>query len=316
MMLGATAIGLVAAPLAIPALAVADLVRIRTRLPSVRVYLFALQYLVNDSVEILAAGPYWLLAGFGTRLRSPTSIERHRRLQQWSTDLLEHRAGQLLGLRIDLPPEDLASLVGTRRRPVIVVSRHISLFDAALPGLVAHRAGYTSRGIIMAELLADPGFDLLYGRLGSVFIPRDGGKSSAQTIARMVDGADGNTAYILFPEGRLFRPDALERSMERLRGSDPERAKRLGDLSAVLPPRPGGLLTLLDALPDADVVVLDHRGLDGHRRLADLIRSAPVDQAITVTVRRIPRPEIPTDPTDRTRWLDDLWLGLDRGLRR
>lgn len=316
-MLGATALGLAAAPLAIPALAVADLVRMRTRLPSARVYLFTLQYLVNDSVEILAAGPFWVLAAFGTRLRSSASIERHRRLQQWSLDLLERRARQLLGLRIHTSAEDLASLVGQHGlRPVIVVSRHISAFDAALPGLVTHRAGYSSRGIIMAELLRDPGFDLIYGRLGSVFIPRDGGETAKRAIARMVDGADEKTAYILFPEGRLFRPDALERSIGRLSATHPERAKRLRGLSSVLPPRPGGLLTLLDALPDADVVVLDHRGLDRYQRLADLTRSAPVDRPITITVRRIGRAEIPSDPAAQIRWLDDLWLGLDRDLSR
>ncbi|MDH3301283.1 MAG: 1-acyl-sn-glycerol-3-phosphate acyltransferase [Acidimicrobiia bacterium] len=312
-MLVATAVALFLAPVAIPVLAVADLVRLRTSVPSVRVYLFALQYLVNDSVEILAAGPYWVLAGFGTRLRSPASIQRHRRLQQWSLDLLEQRAVQLLGLRVDLSPEDHAALAGERGSgPVIVISRHVSLFDASLPGIVTHRAGYVSRGIIMAELLADPGFDLLYGRLGSVFVPRDDGTTARQAIARMVTGATDNTAYILFPEGRLFRPEQLERSIDRLASSDPDRAKRLGGLSSALPPRPGGLLTLLEALSAADVVVLDHRGLDHHQGLADLLRSAPVREPITVTARRIPRAEIPSDPAAQTRWLDDVWLALDR----
>ena len=310
-------LALAALPLALPALAIGDLLRARTRLPSVRRYLFALQYLVNDSVEILAAGPYWVLAGFGTRLRSPSSIERHRRLQQWSLDLLERRAEQLLGLRIEMSSEDHAALEGPDgRQPMIVVSRHVSLFDASLPGFVTHRAGYTSRGIIMAELLADPGFDLLYGRLGSVFIPRDGGPSATTAITDMVRGADPATAYVLFPEGRLFRPDVLDRSIGRLATTDPERAGRLGGLTHLLPPRPGGMLTLLDALPDADVVVLDHRGLDRYRRLADIARSAPITDPITVTARRIPRSQIPSDHAARTRWLDDIWLALDRDVQR
>lgn len=313
--LGVTVLAVVVAPVAIVALTVVDVVRTRTRLPSVRVYLFALQYLLNDSVEILAAGPYWLLAGFGTRLRSRVSIERHRRLQQWSLDLLERRAERLLGLRIDVAPEARAVLAGDGGRgPVILISRHVSMFDAALPGLVAHRAGYVSRGIIMAELLADPGFDLLYGRLGSVFIPRDDGPSARRAIAQMVDGAAPNTAYVLFPEGRLFTPDAQKRSIERLAGSDPERARRLRSLSSLLPPRPGGLTTLLDVLPDADVVVLDHRGLDNRRTLAEILRSAPADRPIMVTARRIARAEIPSDPAARTRWLDELWIALDRDL--
>lgn len=311
-MLAATMLALVAVPLALPALAAADLARARTRLPSVRLYLFALQYLVNDSVEILAAGPYWMLAGFGSRLRAPSSIERHQRLQQWSLDLLERRAGQLLGLRIEMSSEDHAALRGPdERQPVIVVGRHVSLFDASLPGIVTHRAGYASRGIIMAELLADPGFDLLYGRLGSVFIPRDGGPSTTAAITEMVGGAHPATAYLLFPEGRLFRPEVLDRSIGRLTTTDPERADRLGGLTHLLPPRPGGMLTLLDTLPEADVVVLDHRGLDRYRRLTDIARSAPITKPITVTARRIPRSQIPSDQAARIRWLDDLWLALD-----
>ncbi len=315
-MLGATAVAVLTFPLAVSVLVVADLVRGRFRLPAARVYLFALQYLINDSVEILLAGPYWLMAGFGTRLRSPASIERHRRLQQWSIDLLERRAEQLLGLRVEMTSEDHRALDGTGDDgPVIVVSRHVSLFDASLPGVVCHRAGYATRGIIMAELLADPGFDLIYGRLGSVFIPRDDGEAARRAIAAMVDSAEGRTAYVLFPEGRLFRPSVRDRALERLSSSDPDRGERLRVLEHVLPPRPGGLLTILDAVPEADVVVLDHRGLDRHRRLADLVAAAPVADPVTVTARRIPRSEVPSEAAGRVRWLDDLWIQLDRSLR-
>ena len=311
-MLGVTVLAVAAMPMAVPALVLADLVRARRRLPLVRVYLFTLQYLINDSVEILLAGPYWLAAGLGTRLRGAASIERHQRLQRWSLELLERRADQLLGLRIEMERDDGVALEGDGDGgPIIVISRHVSLFDASLPGLVCDRAGYTPRGVIMAELLADPGFDLLYGRLGSVFIPRDGGPEATGAIATMIDGADRATAYVIFPEGRLFRRGALARSQERLAGSNPERAERLSGLTNVLPPRPGGLLALLAALPSADVVLLDHRGLDRHRRLVDFTRVAPVDEPITVTARRIPRSEIPTDPDDQTCWLDHLWLELD-----
>ena len=87
-MLGVTTLAVFAVPMALPAVVVADLIRGRRRLPLARVYLFTLQYLINDSVEILLAGPYWLAAGFGTRLSSPASVNRHQRLQQWSIDLL------------------------------------------------------------------------------------------------------------------------------------------------------------------------------------------------------------------------------------
>ena len=51
-----------------------------------RAFLLALQYGVNDSVELLLAPVYWVLAGFGRRLDSPASIARHQRLQWWSDD--------------------------------------------------------------------------------------------------------------------------------------------------------------------------------------------------------------------------------------
>lgn len=325
-MLVATAIGFVALPVLAPALVVGDLVRGRPRLPRLRVYLFALQYGFNDSVEIVLAPIYWARAGFGTGLGSPASLERHRRLQWWSLDLLARRAERLLGLAVDLDDESRAAL---GPGPVVVVSRHVSLFDASLPALVYGRLGFATRGVVMAELLADPGFDLIYGRLGSVFIPRDDGPAAraaveamAASIARDDDGRAGETTAVgIYPEGRLFRPDVRDRLLARLGASDPGRAERLAGLSNLLPPRPGGLRILLEALPAADLVVLDHDGLDDLGRLADLADVAPLDRSIRVTARRIPRAEIPgVDPAEDgsadafTAWLDRLWLDLDRSL--
>ncbi|MEZ5256917.1 MAG: hypothetical protein R2705_08505 [Ilumatobacteraceae bacterium] len=83
-MLGATAAAIVLAPLLLPVAAVRDLVRGKRALPTVRGYLFALQYVVNDSIEIVAAGPLWMAAGFGRRLDGDASQRRHERLQAWS----------------------------------------------------------------------------------------------------------------------------------------------------------------------------------------------------------------------------------------
>ena len=185
-MLGFTAVAFLALPILVPIVIIADLVRLRLRLPTLRVYLFLLQYVFNDSVEILLAPVYWLMAGAGTRLHTSASIERHQRLQWWSVKLLVKRAEQLLGVHIDLRDEDREALTPG---PVIVISRHVSLFDASLPGLLYQAEGLSVRGVIMAELLADPGFDLIYGRLGSVFIPRDRGTEALAEIERRDRGA-------------------------------------------------------------------------------------------------------------------------------
>lgn len=310
-MLAATAVAILGLPLLVPLAIAADLVRLRWRLPSLRVYLFVLQYLVNDTVEILLAPLYWLLAGAGTRLGSEASIRRHERLQAWSIGLLERRAERLLGLQLAI---DHSAPTALGSGPIIVISRHVSLFDASLPSVVLTAGGFRVRGVMMAEMLADPGFDLIYARTGSVFVPRDRGAEARAEIAAMAASADSRTALVIFPEGRLFRDSVRHRLLARLAETDPERGRRLAGLQNLLPPRPGGLLALLDAVPDADVVVIDHRGFERFRSLTELASAVPVEQPIRIGLRRIARTEIPDDPEGRLEWLDELWLDLDRTL--
>ena len=168
----------------------------------------------------------------------------------------------------------------------------------------------------MAEMLADPGFDLLYGRLGSVFIQRDRGEQAQQAIRRLGEGLDDRSVAVLCPEGRLFRPDALQRALARLDESDPVRAERLRHLTDVLPPRPGGVLSLLDGAPDADVVVIAHTGFESVPSIAELARHAPLDQAIRVAVWRVPRSQVPEDADGRVKWLDGEWMRVNRWVQR
>lgn len=306
--LGATALGLALSPVLVAAAVVADVVKGRRRLPTARVVLFALQYGVNDSVEILLAPVYWVMAGFGTRLGSAASIARHQRVQRWSIDVLARRAERLLGVRFELDPACTAAL---GPGPVIVLCRHVSIVDASLPALLYQRIGLRVRGVIMAELLADPGFDLFYGRTGSVFVPRDNGPEARATVREMGRTADDTTAVVIFPEGRLFGAERLARAMDRLVAENPERAARLAGLGHVLPPRPGGVLALLDAVT-ADVVVIAHAGLDPYPAFADLARAAPLADPIRVTAWRVPRREIPAGDAERIVWLDEQWRRVDR----
>lgn len=308
LMLGATGVGLLASPLVVPLAAVADLARGRRRLPTVRVLLFALQYGINDSVEILLAPVYWVAAGFGTRLHLPPSIARHRRLQRWSIDLLARRAERLLGLRFELDPDAAEALLPA---PAIVLCRHVNIVDASLPTLLYQRLGHPTRGVIMAELLADPGFDLIYARTGSVFIPRDNGPDALAAVAELGATADPDVPTVIFPEGRLFRPDRLERALARLHADNPGRGERLATIRHVLPPRPGGVLALLATIP-GDVVVIAHSGLDRYLSFAALARAVPLHDPIRVTAWRIRSEEIPTDVSERIAWLDEQWCAVDR----
>ena len=307
-MLGLAVAAVVLAPALIPIAIVWDLARLRWRYPTLRLYGFVTQYLLNDSVEILAAGPLWLAAGFGTRLDRPRSQRRHQRLQAWSIALLARRADQLLGVRIHSDHDLTRTLTPA---PAIVVCRHVSLFDASLPSLLYQRLGIHTRGVIMAELLADPGFDLLYQRVGSVFIPRDNSPDARHEAARVGHQLDQATVAVIFPEGRLFRPEVLTRSIARLTERDPRRAERLAGLRHLLPPRPAGLMSLLDTSPAVDVVIINHAGLDHFPTLAELARHAPLTRPIEVTATRIPRRDIPDDASGRIAWLDRLWCDMD-----
>ena len=312
LMLAATVVGVLASPAILTAAVVVDLAKGRFRLPTVRVVLFLLQYGINDSVEILLAPIYWLRAGLGTRLDEPASIARHDRLQQWSVGVLARRAERLLGLRLDVDPASTAALTPG---PVIVLCRHVNLVDASLATLLYQRLGYRSRGVIMAELLADPGFDLIYTRTGSVFIPRDNGPETIAMIRELGRNADPTTAVVIFPEGRLFRPDRLKRSQARLALENTERAERLASLTHVLPPRPGGVLTLLDTIP-ADVVVIAHSGLDQYPSFTELAKAVPLREPIRIIAWRVPVDQIPADQCQRIVWLDEQWVLVDQWVAR
>jgi 1-acyl-sn-glycerol-3-phosphate acyltransferase len=311
-MLGVTALAVVTLPVVVAVAAGADLRRGRRRLPSVRVVLFLVQYAINDSVEIVLAGPLWVAAGFGRGLRRPASMRRHQRLQAWSLDVLARRAERLLGLRVVAEPAALDALTPG---PVIVLSRHVNLVDASLPSLLCQRLGMRSRGAIMAELLIDPGFDLIYARTGSVFIPRDNGPEARQLVRTLAEGVDRSTAVVIFPEGRLFREEVRRRALVRLADTNPERADRLSEIRHVLPPRPAGVLALLDALPTADVVVLAHTGLDRYGSFSELARAVPLAEPVRCIAWRIPAADIPTQPAQRIEWLDAQWLAVDRHVR-
>ncbi len=307
-MLGATVAAFLLAPVLLPIAALVDVAARRTALPTPRAYLFGLQYLFNDSAEIVLAPVFWVLAGFGRRLDKPASIRRHERLQMWSIDILALRAEQLLQLTIEVDDES-ASL--DQPGPTIVLSRHCNLFDASLPSLLYQNLGFSVRGIIMAEMLADPGFDLIFGRLGSIFIPRDDGLEARRQIADLANGLGPTTVAAIFPEGRLFTPARLIRAKAKLVEQNPERAAHLEPLTHTLPPRSGGLSALLAGSPAADVVIIRHTGLEMFRPFSLAAGRASGPTTVRVSAERFDRATIPDDEAGEAAWLDDRWLALD-----
>lgn len=295
------------APLSLAVAAISDLTRRRRRLPTVRAALFALRYLANDTAEIVLAPPLWV----GRRLGFDDA--GYRRVQRWSIRSLARAGDRWLGIRVNTEPEGEPGSIEPGSGPLIVLCRHTSPLDSSLPSLLfGLDRPWNVRSIVTKDALNDPGFDLIYPPLGTVFIDRDEGASARRVIDGFRRHCGPDDVVTIYPEGQIFTPVGLERRLDELEERDPLRAVRLAGLRHLLPPRPGGVLSLLDALPNADVVLIGHIGFEAVPSMRAILGGAPFDQTVNASITRIARADIPETVTEQVAWLDQRWIELDR----
>jgi hypothetical protein len=118
---------------------------------------------------------------------------------------------------------------------------------------------------------------------------------------------------LIYPEGTCFEPHKLEDSKRRLR----ERAsaalvERAEQMQAVLPPRLGGPLALLDEARGLDVVICAHTGLEAAIDFTSVLRGDLVGHTIDVRIERIQAARVPQGEEARALFLYDRWLEVDR----
>jgi hypothetical protein len=82
----------------------------------------------------------------------------------------------------------------------------------------------------------------------------------------------------------------------------------------VLPPRPGGVLAILDTRPGIPVVVLTHAGLDHVVSLSRAWAAVPTTAPMTVDAWSARPP--PGDEEGRVTWLSEQWTAVDRWVHR
>lgn len=261
-------------------------------------------YLWCESAGVLAAGWLWL-----TRNRDrQVWIRRNFALQRWWAGTLFAAGARIYGLRIQVEGDESVT-----RGPFLLLVRHASVVDTLIPAVfVSNPSGILLRYVLKRELLWDPCLDIVGQRLPNVFVRR-GSDDPAREIAnvrRLAEGLRDDEGVIVFPEGTRFSPRRQKEALARLEGTPLH--ERAAALQAVLPPRTGGTLALLDAMPDADVVVCGHTGFDGALRLGDLWNGALVGRSVNVRFWRIRRSTIPTDRDARVDWLYSEWARLDR----
>jgi len=291
-------------PTLIPLAVGVDVVR-RARFGATRFVALIAVYLVCECAGVLASAWIWL-----TRGRDHDAwVQRNFRLQNWWAGTLFAAGARLYGLRVQVDGADSVA-----PGPVVLLVRHSSVADTLVPAVfVSARLGLLLKYVLKRELLLDPCLDIVGQRLPNVFVRR-GGADPAREVAnvrRLAQDLGSGEGVIVFPEGTRFSPKRRAEALTRLAASDPALARRAAGLTATLPPRLGGTLALLDAAPDADVVVCGHVGFDGVRRLGDLWNGALVGRAVHVTFWRCPRATIPTDRAGQTDWLYTQWERLD-----
>jgi len=303
----APAVAIVALPFAILVTLALDLGSGR-RLPRTRFAVGIVFLLLCESAGIVGSFLTWALSGAWLGQGSSLAHRLDRALQHlWAKALL--RGGRrILGLGLRVVEREGLHDAG---RPVLVLARHASLVDSLLPLVLLDR--FRLRYVLKRELVWDPCLDLVGNRLPNAFVLRGvGDPGEIARIAALARGLGPDEGVVLFPEGTRFTPERREDLLARLdaRGDSPRRDEA-GTLRHVLPPRRGGVLAMLDAAPEADVVVLAHTGLEAAARLGDLWRGSLLGGAIEVEMWRVPRERIPADAVGREAWLRDCWSDVD-----
>ena len=228
-------------------------------------------------------------------------------LQQWWANAILRAASRLLELDIEIENADVA-LPG----PTILLMRHASILDTLLPSVyVQGPTQWPVRYILKQELLFDPCLDIVGNALPNYFVDRTGDRPREFEGIRALVQDLGDDGVLIYPEGTRFSAEKLVRARKRLREQAPELAGAADALTHVLPPRPGGVLTLLDALPDVDCAILAHQGLEGLQKVKDVLSGSVIGSRVRAKVRRVRRTEIPATDEERIRWLYEQWSLVD-----
>jgi 1-acyl-sn-glycerol-3-phosphate acyltransferase len=201
-----------------------------------------------------------------------------------------------------------------RPGPVVVLARHASPLDNLVPAVFASsRQRLRLRWVINRWLLRDPCLDIVGNRLPNVFVDAGSREPRGQSgrIAALAAGLGTDEGVLIYPEGALFSPSRLARAALRLDPSTDE-AARAARLRSVLPPRSGAFIGALAALPEADVIVCSHRGLDAAGNYRALLSGALAGATVAIRFERIARGEIPVTPDGQSAWLWERWEMMDR----
>jgi hypothetical protein len=293
----------IAAPFAIPALAVFDLVQGR-KLAHTRAYLLLWLYSFCDTVGIIASA-YIPLRHAGRRAAYDAA---NWKLEAWWGTTLFKGAVRIFGIHMTVEHPELGA-----GGPVLVFPRHVSPVDNLLPlALVSGPHHVRLRWVINRWLQRDPCIDIVGHRLPNLFVSTARrSKGEALGVAKLGENLGPDDGVLVFPEGALYTPERRLALLERFEAEDPALYERARHIQYMLPPRLGGVLGLLEIAPQADVLFIGHYGLEGARKYTSIAWGALVRADLRIKLWRVPAAGIPGTAEARTAWLFEWWKRMD-----
>jgi 1-acyl-sn-glycerol-3-phosphate acyltransferase len=303
----------VAFPVLIAGAAIVDLflwLRRRKHWMAVRLVAMLWWFLFGEMRAVAGLIAIWVLTGgpFGLG-----SLRRRRLVYALRIHWMRSHLGGvrvLFGLRFEVEGLELAG-----PGPVVIMMRHASIIDNALPDtLVGRGHGLGLRFVIKRELQMIPTIDI-GGRWVPAFFVRRGSTDSAGEIAALrslVQGMGASEGVLIYPEGTRWTAKKMARAKQIIAERQPELAPLAERLQNLLPPRLGGPLALLDEADGRiDVVFCGHVGFDGFQRVSDIWAGGLVGTTIGVRFWRHASSEIPATEEERIAWLYEHWQVVD-----
>jgi 1-acyl-sn-glycerol-3-phosphate acyltransferase len=294
--------------LLIAALAVDVVLWLGRRKPFAAVRLLALLwwFLLGELYGLLGLAMIWVLSGGRDGARRRDRVYRLKR--SW---LASHLAGVrvLFGLRFEVEGLELAG-----PGPVLVMIRHASIIDNALPDVILGRAhGLGFRFVIKRELQMLPTIDIGGRWVPTLFVRRASGDTAAELdrIRALTVNMSAHDGLLIYPEGTRCTAEKLARAKAIIAERQPEIAPLAARLRYLLPPRLGGTIALLESARGADVVIFGHVGLDGFEYISDIWSGRLVGTTVRLKFWRFPAAEVPLGRDELIAWLYERWQELD-----
>lgn len=277
----------------------------RTRL----VWLIASMVMIDLAGKIIVTG-IWLQGPLGMNGSTPRMQRKYQKVMAWYTTKITSAIATIAPLPLDVSELDDSLITGN----TILIGRHRSVFDAVLPSALLSRKSVLPLYTLKDELQWDPNLDIVGHRMGHVFVTRGtkGADASLEPIRELASRIDEGSAGVIFPEGTFFSEKRLARALNAIERRNPENLEQAQKLRHLLPPRPAGTLAMLEAAPDADVIMLGHVGVEPFDGLSQIVENiGDPRRRLRIKAWRFERSTIPTDPDEQVEWLFARWVEMD-----